>query len=467
MIALRRTVNSFDLFDTLLVRRALHPHRVFEDVERALGAIGFVQARISAERALRERGVNFDLDDIYLELVAGNTCSPEIAERLKSAEIEAEFDHAEPVRENLARVRENDLVVSDMYLPEDVLRRLLRHIGLRQFVHIVVSSAGKHFGTVWPQLGEDFLVLRHIGDNPHADVEVPSSHGIVTEAYAGTQPGPVEQLLASAGMFELAGIVRVLRLGCPHPAGSNEALLWQLYAQCNVPLLYLLAAAIRQALNTRGKHRVLFSARDCLFLSDAFSLLLPQTDARYIHVSRQVLWQDREAARAMLARTGLEDALVVDIASTGHSWYRFAEAVSMTVDFLALVRIDQHTPVLTSEQEIAASRFFRFDALVRNSEMRCYTNAIEVLNTAPYGSSTALFGAGQRILPEIAPRHELPATVPALLENAHAAGMLQLRKGRRRLIEEMPSSIPRNIVTSLIQTISDSPLLIELGRHYV
>ncbi|NJD36552.1 MAG: hypothetical protein FIA96_17305 [Betaproteobacteria bacterium] len=226
MTGLRTTVNSFDLFDTLLARKCIDSQGIFVSIERAFGANGFAAARRAAEFRLAETRPAFDIHDIYDLLVDSGPLTRVDADRLLAAEIDAEFDNAVPVTENLRRVREGDLVVSDMYLPQDILRRLLQHVGLRSYVHIYVTNLGKHFGRVWPELASRWIIATHLGDNLHSDVEVPRRHGIPTVHYPGTQPSRAESLVAANGFPALARIMRSLRLRNPHDAGSPAHELW-------------------------------------------------------------------------------------------------------------------------------------------------------------------------------------------------------------------------------------------------
>lgn len=461
---LRTTVNSFDLFDTLLVRRALVPTRVFEDVERATGARGFAQARVAAERALIARDQPYGLAAIYAEMVRLGHCDEATAFTLQQAEIEAEFDHALPITENLARVADNDLVVSDMYLPPDLLRRLLRHVGLQRHVNVVASNAGKHKGTIWAELGERWLIRRHTGDNAHADVALPRSLGIPAVHYANSQPSQIEQLLAAHGQLELAGIVRALRLSCPHPDTSQDGQLWQLAVQLNLPLLCLVAGALAPHAAARGLSPILFSARDCYQLSDIFGALFPTVASEYAYVSRRALRENPAGVAGLLQRAG-PAALVVDIVSTGHSWYGLAEAHRIPVNLLALVRVDQHAYAHNATQaQLDASAFLSFGCLLRNSEFQDYSNAIEVLNTAPHGSTQNLPAGPGHVAPELAPGHELPAAVVAAVERAHRAALVLVRKSARRLREELPPHPDRQLLISLLQAISTNPQLREIGK---
>jgi hypothetical protein len=464
---LRVTVNSFDLFDTLLVRRAIIPSRVFEDVERKTGAKGFTSARQTAEQGLIQRGEAYDLAMIYREMIRLGQCAEDVAALLMKAEIEAEFDHAVPIAENLAKVQEHDLIVSDMYLPTDVLRRLLRHIGLKHHVYVFVSNAGKHTGSIWPHLSEYWLIRQHLGDNAHSDVASPGAYGIPAVHYPNSQPSQIEQLLARHGQIELAGVVRALRLSCPLANDSNEGRLWQLVVQLNAPLLCLAAAALNHHVTAHQHDRILFSARDCYQLADIFGLLFPLISAEYVHVSRRSLCTNLAGIDALLTRAG-SSALVVDIAATGNSWYGLAETLKRRVNLFALVRVDHHAyPNIVSQQQLADSTYLSFASLARNSQFPGYSNAIEVLNTAPHGTSGQLGAFGALLVPEFEPGHELPPEVVSVVDQAHRAALDMIRKSCNRLREELPAEPNRELLLSLLQTISVNPLLQEIGRVLV
>lgn len=461
---LRITACSYDLFDTLITRRAIRPERVFEDVEQALGASGFASARVHAERVLAQAGRPFDLHDIYRHMVTSGICGEEVAAKLKGAEIDAEFDHAEPVTENLARVRESDLVVSDMYLPAEILRRLLLHVGLRVHVHLFVGNDHKRRGTIWPTLTQRFAIVSHLGDDPVSDVESPSRHGIPARHFTGTRLAPVEQRLDTLGCAELAGIVRALRLRCPHRGDTTEASLWQAYVQFNVPLLCLTAFAVERERRELGAAGVLFSARDCHYLAEIFGLLFPQVRTGYLPSSRKVLVEARQEMVSILDGYPA-DALIVDIAATGRSWQGFAKAMRRPVRLFAVVRIDHYVSDATVGEAVENGEFLRFRSLLRNSLLARYTNAIEAINGVGYGTTVSLARIGDRIVPEMERSSDIPAHFANLLLDAQAHAMRLLRKGRRRLLEESSSVDARNLIGDLVEAMSAHSLLNELGRQ--
>ena len=145
----RPSVNSFDVFDTLIARRCIHPHIVFADLEAANGITGFARHRIEAEQAVT--GPQMTLDHIYAELGRRLGLTNQATAEHRRAEIDAELAQVIPINENLARVNHGDLLLSDMYLPEPVIRSLLEKAGLDRRVGLIVSADGKRSGRIWPR----------------------------------------------------------------------------------------------------------------------------------------------------------------------------------------------------------------------------------------------------------------------------------------------------------------------------
>src|SRR5262245_10273940 len=145
-------VNSFDVFDTLIARRSVESQRVLHRLEAQTGLSGLAEVRLAADRHLGARGQPYTLRDIR-HAVAGLTgLDAAITDRLLDLEIRLEHDEVIPIAENLALVRDGDLLVSDTYLPPDLVRSLLRRAGLQRQVALVVSNDGKFTSRIWPHL---------------------------------------------------------------------------------------------------------------------------------------------------------------------------------------------------------------------------------------------------------------------------------------------------------------------------
>ena len=175
-------VISFDMFDTLVMRKTLFPIDVFEIVGRRAQKEGiiinnFKSFRIKAER---ECVVNHgNIYDIYESLQNITKISDREKERLIGIEIETEKDVLVR-REKMAEMLEYAIklgkkvcIISDMYLPEKILREVLDGLNIKGYDRFFVScdyciSKGcGMFEMVKRQVaGSSYL---HIGDNKMAD----------------------------------------------------------------------------------------------------------------------------------------------------------------------------------------------------------------------------------------------------------------------------------------------------------
>lgn len=186
---------SFDIFDTLLVRPWFAPDNLFSFLERIVsqrfGIQNFAHLRRDAERLARQENRSSDvhIGMIYDEL-ARLIQSPEQALAIRAMEEDAEWTMlaANPeVRRAAQALAANDkslVVVSDMYLEEDFLRRLLKKHDLDIFDAMYVSSSvgkRKDDSTMWRELpgwrGVRADQWVHIGDNEHSDIQRPLDEG--------------------------------------------------------------------------------------------------------------------------------------------------------------------------------------------------------------------------------------------------------------------------------------------------
>lgn len=174
---------SFDVFDTLLFRKVKKPTDVFGILQEKNGIPNFAESRIRAEEQARKNTdkVNreIDLRDIYTELSREH--SVDIAVMM-----EDEFDeeqsqcYANPVMLEIVRClkekQKRVIAVSDMYLGEERIRKLLDKNGYHGVDRVYVScdrGAGKGNGQLFKRVNEwegrpDRKI--HIGDNSFADV---------------------------------------------------------------------------------------------------------------------------------------------------------------------------------------------------------------------------------------------------------------------------------------------------------
>lgn len=203
VIADRKKTVSFDLFDTLLIRRIHDPDLVKLPVARFISelskqyncAVGWQKVqdlRDEIERIHRaETGKKFDdheacYPQYMLELLCqifGDQDGPEILQKVAEYEILMENSMLVPRAElvdwvkELAAAGKRIFIISDMYFPATYLRQLVAHAGILDLVEDVVSSAdtflakasGKGYLLVAEKYGIDYKDWLHIGDNGFSD----------------------------------------------------------------------------------------------------------------------------------------------------------------------------------------------------------------------------------------------------------------------------------------------------------
>ena len=171
---------SFDIFDTLLLRRGTTPESVMGAVAEQIKADAreFISKRKEAERQARLRadGGEVTLDDIY------NHMRRDYPKASPAMEIEAELDACTangrvlPLLE-WALANRRVVLTSDMYLDSATITGLLTKAGITGYEKIFVSNecgcdkrTGELYRHVAKVIGSDTADIAHIGDSLKADV---------------------------------------------------------------------------------------------------------------------------------------------------------------------------------------------------------------------------------------------------------------------------------------------------------
>lgn len=203
---------SFDLFDTLLIRRIHDPDLIKLPVARFIAAKAVESGcawswqkvqklRDSIEKRHRaETGEKFaDHEACYprfmkevLAEIFGEEKGESLLQSVTDYELFMENSMLVPRREmvewliELAGYGKKIYILSDIYLPAEHLRILIRHAGFLDYVEEVISSAdtflakasGEAFAFIEEKYSLDRKKWLHIGDNPISDGLRPSEFGL-------------------------------------------------------------------------------------------------------------------------------------------------------------------------------------------------------------------------------------------------------------------------------------------------
>lgn len=202
---------SFDIFDTALIRPFYDPHDLFAVLNKDYSSLApydkrdFSKIRDAAEEQARKKLIYCDLplkeevtlDDIYDEIVGSFGVRKNIADKLKTLELEAEL-HFCTKRKSIYNIYQLALFcgkkvffTTDTYFDRNFIQKLLKNNGYTQYESLLISSEEnmtKRTGTLFDALisraeckAENIL---HIGDNWDSDVKAPKKHGIKAFFYA-------------------------------------------------------------------------------------------------------------------------------------------------------------------------------------------------------------------------------------------------------------------------------------------
>jgi FMN phosphatase YigB (HAD superfamily) len=313
---------TMDVFDTALTRCWARPAHAFLACAQRMQAVGLIdlddeswmRARQSAEtRASTRQGANLaTLADIYDDLAQKFGWTPAEVAAATAIELDTEIDSVRPVPgaqefcQRLARAGRPLRFLSDMYLTEQNVTRLLEHVGYAiESDQVWVSSqrrASKHQGRLYALALAAWRPLRakqvlHIGDNGVSDVQRARRMGLQAVHVADTRlPRGAQRLLEVpaaplALRSLLAGAMRLALLQEPTTAARHDGL-WQLGSCHAGPMLTLYVWWLLAHAESHQVRRLYFLARDGQVLLDIAQALQAagigaNLELRYLHASRQ------------------------------------------------------------------------------------------------------------------------------------------------------------------------------------
>jgi hypothetical protein len=372
-------IQSFDVFDTLVARRCFNPLAVFSKVEGKIGIAGFATRRHHVEMSIFGRRP-YGLDDIYDMLVAEGSLTERQAKVAKLVELDEEWETLLPIRQVIAFVNADDIIISDMYLPRSFIEKVLREkCGLQNKLYL--SNYGKHHRTIWPGIKEEYKLRAHFGDNPHADISSPAAFGIPGNLVTISKWDKTEEILHSAGLAPYAHAIRELRLQTFHrDVAVRNALFGQI--SLNIPLMILGAFWLRHLAADYGADKIMTASRDCNLFYELLScdhfVRQGMPPASYVRISRTLCYSATEEYEAYLRSHFGRKTLLVDFVGTGRS-------LNHIVDHLDL-RNQVKPCILVAEDPENVPGIPKMDALVYK-DFFAYRIFIEALNASLEGSA--------------------------------------------------------------------------------
>ena len=296
---------SFDIFDTLITRDVATPKGIYvcmQEVLKQQNEIScyvrenFCALRIHAEELARitysEKGYeDIGLDKIYEAFTLLGCLSETEIDELKKLEMQTEIAHAVGIAENIKWVKEllskkeKIILISDMYLPEDVIRSMLvKADKVFESLPIYVSAdwnRTKYSGSLYDLVREKETPdeeWTHIGDNSFSDEVQAQKKGIKTQLYLEAKILEWEKEIIEANEFSIdfqysVGAARLARINKGRDEIKNMVA-YRIGTSVGGAVLFSYVYWILQTSRANQIKRLYFVARDGYILKAIADMLI-------------------------------------------------------------------------------------------------------------------------------------------------------------------------------------------------
>ena len=263
-------IQSHDIFDTLIGRLCYDGKDIFTIIEKIKNIIEFRNNRIKFE------SITKDFDKTYLLLEKHYNMN---MSDIKDLELQIELDLSFPIVKYLKNVKEDDILISDMYLHENQIRSLLnKHIEINNKLY--VSYGGKSDNTTWKNTSITNNISCHYGDNIKSDYNNPKQHNI-NAVHINDTIMNTNEIMFSTINKQLAYIIRAVRL-------SNETTepLTKIFNEYSLIFAIMVCLKIKQLSILNKLDTIVFLSRDGYWFKEIYDIMYPMDNTEYIYFSR-------------------------------------------------------------------------------------------------------------------------------------------------------------------------------------
>lgn len=288
-------VISFDIFDTAIFRKVGMPNDVFTIMAMEIGDGNFVYVRKTAENVARERKEaeegtrEVTLLEIYDVLEEDYDIGKDVLER--EVELELELSMANPyifqVYSELLRNEKSIVFISDMYLPQQVIEKILQKNGYTNYEKLYLSNSyglRKGDGTLQGEVLKDYIGKNvvHIGDSQIGDVEKSRMAGMDAVFHIDAR-----ELVPEWETDNLEGSVyRAVINNCMFNGMWDKNIYYSHGFKVGGILAVGYCEYINRIAKSKNIDKILFCSRDCEVLWKVYNRYFKEFENEYIAISR-------------------------------------------------------------------------------------------------------------------------------------------------------------------------------------
>lgn len=296
---LKYDVISFDIFDTLLLRKLNGPVDLFSIVGNKLNNWDFYSLRRQAEREVRalraEQGFSTEITlyDIYDRIALYTGIDPKYGAEVEFG-VECDICFANPylhqVYSMLKAMGKTVVATSDMYLPKDKMKKLLGICGYEDLDDVLVScdylcnKGDKGLFDILKEKYHDSCIV-HIGDNWIHDIVNARSCGIDARHYVACRAlGDLHRCVGMSPMIQSAyrGIIN----STLHSGDRTYSRAWEYGFIYGGLSAFAYVHWIHENAIKDGVTKLLFTARDGYIFKKIFDNIYNDIPSEYVYWSR-------------------------------------------------------------------------------------------------------------------------------------------------------------------------------------
>lgn len=314
---------SFDVFDTLITRSTALPQGIFalmgaelrekREINKFPDFIidNFYELRIHSEQLARHSASfkqveEVTLRDIYRAMAVSGYLNEDDIESLCRMEEGTELQNVVGIDASIKTLKElvergeRVVLISDMYLPGKVIRRMLCRVDeVFTSLPLYVSSdygVRKTTGSLYRRVQEaekmDYRDWTHYGDNLHQDMEIPHSLGIRVRYLPRKELTPLEERVLNKYGADHR-LQRMIGTACQADTKGSD-LAKHIGCRYAGPVLYSYAEWIVRRAEEKGIKRLYFIARDGYLIKKIVDCILSR---RNMAVKTYYIFGSRKAWR--------------------------------------------------------------------------------------------------------------------------------------------------------------------------
>ncbi len=302
---------SFDIFDTLIMRKTLSPDDVFEIMHCKLQGqfpkLDFVKDR---RKAILENDIpNPNIYQIYDKFMELTGLSKKDTTQILKMELELEKsvlirrDSMVEILQEVKRMGKSICLITDMYLPTEIIVEILNDLQITQYDDILVScdyrtlKCEELFDCYKKKY--DAQSYLHIGDNLYSDIECAQKRNIDCIAiesgltkFRKSAYGKVEVLAETLSERNILGMFVAKLYNDPFLKSENLHMdLMQISELFINPLVFCMMEDLKNVILRNHYDKILFAARDGYLLKHFYDIMKNENypEGVYFYTSRKAV----------------------------------------------------------------------------------------------------------------------------------------------------------------------------------